>query len=85
MMKSRKRWAGHVAHMGEKRYIDFRWESQKEIDHWEDLDVGGKNNIMMDLGETRWGSMDWIHLAQDKTPVESSCEDGNEAPGSIKC
>jgi hypothetical protein len=22
--------------------IGYRWESQKERDHWEDLDVGGK-------------------------------------------
>jgi hypothetical protein len=39
------RWAGHVERMAEKRniyiyiYIGYRWESQKERDHWEDQDV----------------------------------------------
>jgi hypothetical protein len=28
---------------GEKRnVIGFWWESQMEIDHWEDLDIGGR-------------------------------------------
>jgi hypothetical protein len=32
----RMRCAGHVARMGEKgTLIGFRWESQKERDHWE--------------------------------------------------
>jgi hypothetical protein len=34
------RWAGHVAGMGEKRNVEYWWESQKERDHWE-----GVNNI----------------------------------------
>jgi hypothetical protein len=25
-----------------------------------------EDNIKMDLRKIRWGSMDWIHLAQDK-------------------
>jgi hypothetical protein len=27
--------------MGEKRNIEYWWESQKERDHYEDQDVGG--------------------------------------------
>jgi hypothetical protein len=27
----------------------------------------------------------WIDLAQDKGPVEGSCEHGNEPSGSINC
>jgi hypothetical protein len=42
MMKSRRmRWARHVARMGEKKNA-YWWESQKEVDHWEDQDVGGR-------------------------------------------
>jgi hypothetical protein len=43
------------------------------------------DNINMDLREIRWGGMNWIDLAQDRGPVESYREDGNEALGSIKC
>jgi hypothetical protein len=45
---------------------------------WED-------NIKMDLREIAWDGMDWIDLAQYKTPVEGPCEHGNEPSGSIKC
>jgi hypothetical protein len=41
MTKSRRmRWTGHVARMGEKRNA-YRWEIQKQRDHWEDQDVDG--------------------------------------------
>jgi hypothetical protein len=43
------------------------------------------NNIKMYLRETGWDGMDWIDLAEDRGPVESSCERGNEPSGSIKC
>jgi hypothetical protein len=44
IIKSRRiRWAGHVARMGRRgMHIGFWWESQKERDHREDLDVGGR-------------------------------------------
>jgi hypothetical protein len=41
--KSRRmRWAGHVACMGAGggEHTEFWWESYKERDHQEDLDVG---------------------------------------------
>jgi hypothetical protein len=47
-------------------HIGYWWESQKERDHWEDQDVGGWNNIKMDLREIGWDGMDWIDLAQDR-------------------
>jgi hypothetical protein len=41
MINSRRmRWAGYVAQMGLRgMHIGFRWETQKERDHFEDLDV----------------------------------------------
>jgi hypothetical protein len=42
-------------------------------------------NIKMGHREIEWDGMDWIELAQDKGPVEGSCEHGNKPSGSIKC
>jgi hypothetical protein len=36
------------------------------------------DNSRMDLGEMRWGDVDWIGLAEEGGQVESSCECGNE-------
>jgi hypothetical protein len=47
-------------------HIGFWWESQKERDHKEDLDAGGRINIKMVLREIGCGGMDWIGLAQDR-------------------
>jgi hypothetical protein len=43
MIKSRgKRWAGHVARMGNRgMHIGYWWEIQKERDLWEEQDVDG--------------------------------------------
>jgi hypothetical protein len=38
----------------------------------------------MDLREIGWDGVDWIELAQDKAPVEGSCEHGEEPSGSFK-
>ena len=63
----RIRWAGHVAHMGEKRGI-YRVlvgkpEGKKPLGRprprWE-------NKIKMDLQEVGCGCMDWIDLAHDR-------------------
>ena len=45
---------------------------------WED-------NIKLDLQEVGCGSMDWIHLAQDRDRWGGTCECGNEPLVSIKC
>jgi hypothetical protein len=68
MIKSRKmRWAGHAACMG-MNMIAYRifvgkpkrkrpqGRSRRRWDY----------NIKMDLSETGWGFMDWIHLAPDR-------------------
>jgi hypothetical protein len=67
-IKSRRmRWAGHVVRMGEGRNV-YRVlvgkpEGKRPLGRprrrWED-------GIKMDLGETGWGGVEWIHLAQDR-------------------
>jgi hypothetical protein len=60
----RRRWAGHVAHMGEERNVYRVLMGKPE----------GKRPLVrprrrwegMDLRETGWGSIDWIQLAQDR-------------------
>jgi hypothetical protein len=66
MIKSRRmRWARYVPWMGRKlSCIGYCWESQRERYHCEDWDVGGW--IILDLGETGWGGVDWIGVAQDR-------------------
>jgi hypothetical protein len=67
VIKSRMRWAGHVARMGEKRcaYMILlgRPEGRRPLGRprhrWED-------NIKMDLQDVGRGGMDWIELAQDR-------------------
>jgi hypothetical protein len=52
VIKSKMRWAGHVARMGRREAcIGFWWENLRERDHWGDPGCGG---------------MDWIGLAQDR-------------------
>jgi hypothetical protein len=61
------RWVEHVAHMGEGRKV-YRVSVGKpegirslgRLSHrWED-------GIRMDHRDICWGSMEWIHLAQDR-------------------
>jgi hypothetical protein len=68
IIKSRRmRWTGHVARMGEKRnayrLLVVKREGTRPLGRprhrWVD-------NIRMDLGEVRWGGVDWIGLAQDR-------------------
>jgi len=61
------RWAGHMAHMGERRHVYRVLVGKPEVKRplgrprrrWED-------NIKMDLQEVGCGGMDWIELTQDK-------------------
>jgi hypothetical protein len=45
-------------------HIGYWWESQKEIDHWEDPDVDGCTILKLIL--ERQDGVDWIDLAQDR-------------------
>jgi hypothetical protein len=47
-------------------HIGYRWESQKERDHWENQDVGGWTILKWILREIGWDGRDWIKLAQDR-------------------
>jgi hypothetical protein len=67
-MKSRRmRWAGHVAHMGQRRgacsILVGKPEGKRQLGkprhRWED-------NIKMNLQEIGWVGRDWIDLAQDR-------------------
>jgi hypothetical protein len=60
------RWAGHVAHLGEKAYTGLlvgKHEGKRTRGklrrRWEDT-------IKMDFQEVGWGGMDCIELAQDR-------------------
>jgi hypothetical protein len=67
VIKSRMRWAGHVARMGEGRgvyrVLVGRPEGKRPLGRprrrWED-------NIKMDLGEICIDGANWIRLAQDR-------------------
>jgi hypothetical protein len=59
----RMRWAGHVARMGEGRnvYRVLVGKPEGKI-HLEEQGVDGR----MDLRETGWWGVEWIHLTQDR-------------------
>ena len=67
VVKSRMRWAGHVARMGEDRGVHRvlvgKPEGKRPLARprrrWED-------NIKMDLQEVGGGHGDWVELAQDR-------------------
>jgi hypothetical protein len=73
------KWAGHVAGMGEMRNAfkilvgkpDRTIPLGRPKFRWED-------SISMDLRETGFGGVDWIHLAHNRGQVAGSCEHGNE-------
>jgi hypothetical protein len=44
-----------------------------------------EDNIKMDLRETGWDGMDWIHLAQDRYLWRALVNSFNETSGAMKC
>jgi hypothetical protein len=81
IISRRRRWAGHVALMGERRgayrVLVGKPEGRRPLGRprhrWE-------NNIKTDLREVGCGCVDWIGLGQ----VAGACECGNEPSVSIK-
>jgi hypothetical protein len=67
MIKSRMRWEGHVAQMGEKRnayrILVGKPEGKKLTGRPRRRSV---DNIKIDLREIGWDGMEWINLAQDR-------------------
>jgi hypothetical protein len=67
IIKSRTRWAGHVARLGDKRNVyrlllgkpEEKRPLRRPRRRWVD-------NIRMDLGKVGWGDVDWIGLARDR-------------------
>jgi hypothetical protein len=62
----RMRWAWHVARIGRRgMHIGYCWESQKEIDHWEDQDVVGWKILKCILEiyiEMLWTGSIWLMI-----------------------
>ena len=85
VIKSRMRWLGHVARVGEEMVVYWvlvgKPEGKRQLGRprrrWVD-------NIRTDLQEVGCGYMDWIGLAQDRQ-VADACECGNEPSDSVKC
>jgi len=67
VIKSRMRWAGHTARIGERKDVHMvlvgKPEEKRQLGRprrrWED-------NIKVDLQEVGCGGMDWIEMAQDR-------------------
>jgi hypothetical protein len=67
MIKSRSmRWAGHVAGMKKRnvyRILVGKSEGKRPLGRPRH---GWVDNVKVDLGETGWGGVDWIGLAEDR-------------------
>jgi hypothetical protein len=82
----RRRWAGHVAHMGEERGLHRvlvgKPERKRPLGRprrrWE-------NNIKMDVQEVGRGRGDWMELAQDRDGWHTLVTTVKKPSGSIKC
>jgi hypothetical protein len=72
LIKSRMRWAGHAACMGEMRNTYKILVRTPKVQR----PTGrprhrGEDNIRMDLRKIGWEDVDWIHLAQDRECLQA--------------
>ena len=49
-----------------RREMCFGGETYRKQVNWKKLRCRWEDNIKINLQETKWGLVDWIHLAQDK-------------------
>jgi hypothetical protein len=59
-------WAGNVARMGGEVFTGFWLRGPKRRDQWEDLGVGGRITLRLDLREIGTDGANWIRHAQDR-------------------
>jgi hypothetical protein len=80
------KWAGHVARIGEKRngyrLLVGKPEGKRPLGRPR---RGWVANIRINLGETGWGGVDWIGLAQDRNRWRAILNSVLNLRGSIKC
>jgi hypothetical protein len=76
------RWVGQEESMGDKitrlKHKMFAGKPKVE-DPFGRVRVDWENNIMLDLGETMWERVDWIHLAQERIMAGSSKHDNGHS------
>jgi hypothetical protein len=85
VIKSRRmRWAGHVAHVGDRkgayRVLVGRGERRRPLGRPR---CRLEDNIKMDLQALGLGGMEWIDVAQGQ--VAGTCECSHESLSSTKC
>jgi len=86
VVKSRMRWAGHVAHMGQSRGICkvlvWKPEGKRPV---RTPTHRCEHNIKMDLQEVGYEGMDWSDVAQDRDSCRAVMKVVMNLRGSIKC